>query len=128
MIKAMTESHKAEMDLMGAQIALLKSGGVPPAGVPKVGGPVGPFPPVFSLKKFWWECLFPNLENYGGDLVRPLSQNFLFPIFDVAPSLNAISMIAKSAKPWDDFLRLPRWNWLIRQHLNIRNSLCDVLM
>jgi len=66
---------------------------------------VGPFPPfIFFFQKFWRENLFWNLKNYGGDPVRPRSQNFPSPIFDVAPSLNAISMIAKSAKPWDDFL------------------------
>jgi len=66
---------------------------------------VGPFPPfIFFFQKFWRENLFWNLKNYGGDPVRPRSQNFPSAILMLPPSLNAISMIAKSAKPLDDFL------------------------
>ncbi len=44
MMEAMTESHKAEMDLMGARIASLSTGGAPPAGATQ-GGPGVAFHP-----------------------------------------------------------------------------------
>ena len=56
-----------------------------------------------------FSCLS-KIDFFGGDLVRPHSQNLSSPISDFSPPLIDIAINAKSAKPPNNFQTLPRWN------------------
>ena len=63
----------------------------------RVGGPVGPLPPVFFFSKKSGGKINPkNFENSGGDLVRPHIKNLASPISDFAPPSTPIQFITNS--------------------------------